>query len=145
LAYFHISTQERYGNAFPVTKRGPSCLHDDNTSHILLGTPAELYNYVRIRTATLIKASSNAMPRTLDNTVDYDEDEPRQFVSNDQLADLTGRSKSWISDCARGDYLLDGMPLAQWAVQDRYGQIQGFDVPESILKGLRRAQEFSNS
>jgi hypothetical protein len=84
------------------------------------------------------------MPRTLDNTVDYDEDEPRQFVSNDQLADLTGRSKSWISDCARGDYLLDGMPLAQWAVQDRYGQIQGFDVPESVLEGLRRAQEFNS-
>jgi hypothetical protein len=83
------------------------------------------------------------MPRTLDNTVDYDEDEPRQFVDNDTLADLTGRSKSWISDCGRNDYLLDGMPLAQWAVQDRYGQIRGYDIPESVLEGLRRAQNFN--
>lgn len=85
------------------------------------------------------------MPRTLDNTVDYGEDEPRKFVSNDKLADLTGRSKSWISDCGRKDYLLDGMPLAKWAVQDRYGQIQGYDIPESVLNGLRRAQKFSDS
>lgn len=84
------------------------------------------------------------MPRVLDNTVDYDEDEPRTFVSNQQLADLTGRSKTWISDCGRNDYLMDGMPLAKWAVQDRYGQIQGFDVPESVLEGLRRAQELNN-
>lgn len=83
------------------------------------------------------------MPRTLDQTVDWDENEATQFVSNHQLADLTGRSTSWISDCARHDYLLDGMPLAQWAVQDRYGQIRGFDVPESILSAMRRAQ-FSN-
>ncbi|MCS3616963.1 hypothetical protein [Salinibacter ruber] len=85
------------------------------------------------------------MPRTLDETVDYDEDEPRQFITNEQMQDLTGRSQSWVSKCAKKDYLLDGMPLAQWAVQDRYGRTRGFDVPESVLEGLRRAQEFANS
>lgn len=83
------------------------------------------------------------MPRTLDQTVDWDEDEERIFVENQQLAEVTGRSKSWISTAANHDYLVDGMPLAQWKVQDRYGQTRGFDVPKSVWEGLVRAQELT--
>lgn len=81
------------------------------------------------------------MPRTLDETVDYDPDEPTVFVKNQALADLVGRSRSWVTKAAHSDYLVDGMPVAEWMVQDRYEQCRGFDVPESIFRALQRSQD----
>jgi len=81
------------------------------------------------------------MPRTLDETVDWDPEEETEFVDGSTLADLVGRSKSWVHEAAKQDYLVDGMPVAQWKVQDRYGRTRGFDVPVSVLDGLRRANQ----
>lgn len=80
------------------------------------------------------------MPRTLDETVDYDPDEDTIFVKNQDLADLVDRSKAWVTKAAHNDWLVDGMPVAKWMVQDRYERCRGFDVPESVLKALKRSQ-----
>ena len=84
------------------------------------------------------------MPRTLDETVDWDPDEETVFVSNKRLAELVDRTRSWIGKAAKKDYLVDGMPVARWKVEDRYGRTQGFDVPKSVLNGLRRAQNYQD-
>lgn len=76
------------------------------------------------------------MPRTLDETVDWDENEERVFVDNDTFVEACGRSKSWVLTAAKEDYLVDGMPVARWVVQDRYGRQRGFDVPQSVWRGL---------
>jgi len=81
------------------------------------------------------------MPRTLDETVDWDPDEETVFVENKRLAELVDRSRAWISKAAKNDWLVDGMPVAQWMVQDRYGRTRGFDVPKSVLEGLMRSHQ----
>ena len=84
------------------------------------------------------------MPRTLDETVDWDENEERVFVDNDTFAEACGRSKSWVLKAADKDYLVDGMPVARWVVQDRYGRQRGFDVPQSVWRGLLDAYKKRN-
>ncbi|MCS3616958.1 hypothetical protein GGP54_003429 [Salinibacter ruber] len=79
------------------------------------------------------------MPRTLDETVDYDENERTIFVENQQLAELADCTRSWVTQAANNDWLVEGMPVAKWMVQDRYGRCRGFDVPESVLEGLQQS------
>lgn len=83
------------------------------------------------------------MPRKLDETVDWDAEEETVFVKNERFAEVVGRSRSWIGKAARKDYLVDGMPVARWRVEDRYGRTRGFDVPESIWEGLMRSHRFN--
>ncbi len=85
----------------------------------------------------------NVMPRTLDETVDWDPEEETVFVKNRRFAEVIGRSRSWVCKAAKEDYLVDGMPLARWKVEDRYGRTRGFDVPESIWDGLMRSHRYN--
>ena len=97
--------------------------------------------FIDVDVPELIQTSqTKLMPRTLDETVDWDEDEPTQYVPLNQFAEAAGVSRSWASKAARNDYLVEGMPVAQWLVQDRYGRVRGFDVPESVWKGLTRTR-----
>jgi hypothetical protein len=83
------------------------------------------------------------MPRTLDETVDWDPNEETVFVKNKRFAEMVGRSRSWVTKAANNDWLVDQMPVAQWKVEDRYGRCRGFDVPESILEGLMRSHQIN--
>lgn len=82
--------------------------------------------------------------RTKDDTVDWSKDEERVYVETKRLAEVGDISPSWISQAARHDYICKGMPLAQWVVQDRYGQVVGFDIPKSVWDGLVQSQKYAD-
>ena len=87
--------------------------------------------------------SLTSMPRVKSDTVDWDPDEKRVFIENEDFAELAGLSRSWICQAAKNDWLAGGMPVARWKVENRYGQTIGFDVPKSILEGLKHSRKYA--